>query len=298
MRLAFTKMHGIGNDYVFIDTLEQEITAPSGLARRLSDRHLGVGGDGLILVRPPVSADCDCRMEIYNADGSRAEMCGNGLRCVGRFVYERGMARREVLKVETDAGVKELRVLRSADGEGVKGVTVDMGRPGIRRLDLPLVDGGRPEEAAIDVPVELGGRPFRMTAVSMGNPHAVIRIDGEDGGSPAILRNLPITEWGPLMENHPWFPARTNTEFVTVDSPQELSLRVWERGSGETLACGTGACAAVVAGVLGGWCQRRAVVHLRGGDLEIEWRAEPDGGVVEMTGAAVEVFRGEIEIPD
>ena len=296
MRLAFSKMHGLGNDYIFIfvTTSDQEIPVTPELVRRLSDRHRGIGSDGLILVHPPRAPENDCRMEMYNADGSRSEMCGNGIRCVGRLLHERGIARRETLRVETDAGVRALRLHLSPEGD-LKNVAVDMGPPGLRRRDVPLVDGGAPEEPAIAIPVDLDGRSLLLTGVSMGNPHAVLRVDDPSSGPPVSLDDLPVETWGPRLERHSWFPRRTNVEFVRVRSPSELELRVWERGSGETLACGTGACAAVVAGVVGNWCERRVTVHLRGGELDVECRDEP-GGSVWMTGPAVEVFRGEVEL--
>jgi diaminopimelate epimerase len=297
MRLRFTKMHGIGNDYVYINCFDQEVERPAALALRLSDRHFGVGGDGLILIRPPLDAADHCRMEMYNADGSRAQMCGNGVRCVAKYVYDHGISRRDVLRVETDAGVKVLEVHRDTDGT-CRSVTVDMGKPGLRRRDLPMVDGGDPDATALNVGLQLLGRTFHGTAVSMGNPHFVVRLDSAANGTDRLppLSELPLSEWGPRFENHPWFPQRTNTEFISFRSRREMDFRVWERGSGETLACGTGACAAVVAGVLNDWCEREVCVHLRGGDLEVAWAPSGDGGSVSMTGEAAEVFSGEIEI--
>lgn len=295
MSLRFTKMHGIGNDYVYLDLFEERVSDPASLARRISDRHTGIGADGLILIAPPADPANDCRMEMYNADGSRAEMCGNGIRCVGRYVYERGIAQRDELRVETDDGVKELR-LRLSSGGAVDGVTVDMGKPRLRRREVPLADGADPEEPAVDLTVEAAGQRFRLTAVSMGNPHAVVFVDDarrDDPPRELRLETLPLETWGPALEHHAWFPERTNAEFVTARSRRELDLRVWERGSGETLACGTGACAAVVAGVLTGRSERRARVRLRGGDLEVEWLEEERGGSVLLTGPATEVFRGE-----
>ena len=285
--MRFTKMHGLGNDYVYINGFEERVAGAPAWAVKLSNRHFGVGSDGLILIQPPSSAAADCRMEMYNADGSRAQMCGNGIRCVAKYVHDHGLARKAEMLIETDAGIKKVRVETGKDGKVVQ-AEVDMGFPALARSAIPLRDGGDPRQPAIDVPMEVLGRSFRMTAVSMGNPHAVIRLD--TSGIVTSLGDLPLAEWGPHFERHPWFPERTNTELITLRSPGELDLRVWERGSSETLACGTGACAAVVAGVVNGWCEREVVVHLRGGDLRIRW---PEGGPVFMTGPAVEVFRGE-----
>jgi diaminopimelate epimerase len=286
--MRFIKMEGLGNDYVYVDCFEERIERPAEWARRVSDRHFGVGGDGLILIKPPSTREADCRMEMYNADGSRAQMCGNGIRCVAKYVYDHGIARKEVIRVETDAGPKSLRVETGSDGKAAR-IEVNMGPPILARGKVPFVDGGDPREPARNVPVEVMGREFQLTAVSMGNPHAVIRVDGR-ADLPA-LADLPLEDWGPHFERHVYFPERTNTEFIAVRGPRELDFRVWERGSGETLACGTGACAALVAGVLNGWCDHEAVVHLRGGDLQIRWE---EGGPVYMTGPAVEVFSGEI----
>jgi diaminopimelate epimerase len=286
--MRFTKMHGAGNDYVYVDAFRERVEDPAAWAIRVSDRHFGVGGDGLILIRPPATPGAHCRMEMYNADGSRGAMCGNGIRCVAKYAFDHGIARERTMRIDTDAGVKTVRIETGPDGKAAR-VEVDMGPPILARGDVPFVDGGDPREPAIEVPLSALGREWRVTAVSMGNPHAVIRADAHPGLPP--LAELPLAEWGPRFERHEAFPLRTNTEFVVVRGPRELDFRVWERGSGETLACGTGACAAVVAGVLGGWCERDAVVHLRGGDLAIRW---PEGGPVLMTGPAVEVFSGEI----
>lgn len=276
-RLRFTKMHGIGNDYVYVDCFREVVADPPALARRVSPRHTGVGADGLILICP--SRQADCRMEMYNADGSRGEMCGNGIRCVAKYVYERGIARREELRIETDAGIKSVRV-DSRNGR-VDSVTVDMGRPILEGPLIPVAAEGR----VIDHPLAVGGRLFNVTCVSMGNPHCVVFVQS--------IAGLPLHQLGPQFETHPFFPRRVNTEFVEVLGPAELRMRVWERGSGETLACGTGACAAAVAAALTGRAGRRSLVHLNGGDLTIEWR--DDDGVL-MTGPAEEVFTGEIEV--
>ncbi|MFI5398515.1 MAG: diaminopimelate epimerase [Candidatus Binatia bacterium] len=274
--MRFTKMHGIGNDYVYVDCFSQRPADPAGLARRVSPRRTGVGSDGLILICP--SAVADCRMEMYNADGSRGEMCGNGIRCVGKYVYEHGLARRESLRVETDAGVKRLRL--HTDGGCVTRVTVDMGEPILEGPKIPVAAEGR----VVNAPLQVGDDIYHITCVSMDNPHCVVFTPDVEA--------LALTQLGPRFEHHPFFPQRVNTEFISVLGRDSLRMRVWERGSGETAACGTGACAALVAAVLNGKTARRAIVHLNGGDLDIEWNTDNH---VLMTGAAEEVFTGEIE---
>jgi diaminopimelate epimerase len=276
--LPFTKMHGLGNDYVYVDGFAHAVRDAPGLARRVSPRHTGIGSDGLIVIYP--SDRADCRMEMYNADGSRGEMCGNGIRCVAKYAYERGLARANPMRVETDAGVKLLHL--DARNGIVASVTVDMGEPVLDGPRIPVAAEGR----VIDAPLEVGGTTYRVTCVSMGNPHCVVFLPE--------VEILDLRAVGPLFEHHPLFPARVNTEFIRVDGPASLTMRVWERGSGETAACGTGACAAVVAAALTGRAERKATVHLRGGDLAIEWRKADDH--VTMTGPAEEVFRGEIEV--
>ena len=276
--MRFTKMHGIGNDYVYVDCFDRDVEKPAELAVRVSDRRKGIGGDGLILIRP--SSTADCRMEMYNADGSRGKMCGNGIRCVGKYVYESGRARRTPLRIDSDAGVKVLE-LHLRDGL-VDSVTVDMGAPILDGPQIPVAA----ESRVVDAPLRVGDREWRTTCVSMGNPHCVVFLDD--------VRALDLERLGPPFEHHPFFPERVNTEFVKVDGPRELTMRVWERGSGETAACGTGACAVLVAAVLTGRSERRATIHLNGGDLDVEWR-ESDGHVF-MTGTAEEVFRGTIEV--
>jgi len=277
-QLDFVKMHGIGNDYVYVDCFDRDVVKPAELAVRVSDRRTGIGGDGLILICPSTTADC--RMEMYNADGSRGKMCGNGVRCVGKYVFESGRARKNPMRVDTDAGVKLLQ-LHLRDGV-VESATVDM--------DAPILDGPKipvaAESQVIDAPLRVGEKEWRVTCVSMGNPHCIVFMDD--------LERLEIERVGPTFEHHAFFPERVNTEFVRVEGPHELTMRVWERGSGETAACGTGACAVLVAAVLNRRASRRATVHLNGGDLEIEWR-ESDGHVM-MTGPAAEVFRGTIEV--
>ena len=277
-RLSFTKMHGIGNDYVYIDCFAHNVPDPSALARRVSPRRTGVGSDGLILIGP--SPVADCRMEMYNADGSRGEICGNGIRCVAKYVYDRGLIRRTPVRVETDAGVKLLH-LASRNGR-IHEVTVDMDEPILDGARIPVATAGQ----VIEQPLVIAGGTYKITAVSMGNPHCVVFV--------ADVEALDLENLGPEFEHHAFFPQRVNTEFVHVDDPETLIMRVWERGSGETAACGTGACAAVVAGVLTTRTNRRATVRLRGGDLRVEWREEDHH--VYMTGPAEEVFRGDIEV--
>jgi diaminopimelate epimerase len=273
--MRFMKMHGIGNDYVYVDCFQEIVRDPEQLAVRMSDRHFGVGGDGLILIMP--STQADARMRMFNADGSEAQMCGNGIRCVAKYVYESGISRKPELSVETLAGVLRLRLL-TVHGQ-VEKVQVNMGVPRLRRQDIPMLGEGA---RVLAEKLAAGDREFEVTCVSMGNPHCVIYIDD--------VGNFPVTHYGPLLEHHEQFPQRTNVEWVEWLNHREIRQRTWERGSGETLACGTGACAATVASILNGKTERAVTVHLRGGDLEIEWAADNH---VYMTGAAVEVFRGD-----
>jgi diaminopimelate epimerase len=274
--MRFVKMQGAGNDYIYVDCFQQNVPAnPPELARQVSDRHFGIGGDGLILIRP--SEVADARMQMFNADGSEAEMCGNGIRCVAKYVYDHGLCRRETLRIETGGGVLSLQVETS--GGLVDRVRVDMGEPILEAKKIPTTLRGNP---VVRAELEVAGRRLEVTCVSMGNPHAVTYVDE------------PTDEWvlgvGPRLETDPHFPNRTNAEFVRVISPEEVRMRVWERGSGETLACGTGACAVCVAGVLTERTGRKILAHLPGGDLELEWA---DDNHVYMTGPAVEVFTGE-----
>jgi len=279
MKIPFTKMHGAGNDYVYVNGFEVKIPDPAALARVVSPRRKGIGSDGLILVEP--SSVAAVRMEMYNADGSRGEMCGNGIRCVGKLAFERGITRENPLSVETDTGVKTLE-LEVVGGKVVR-VTVDMGLPILDPRQIPArFEGTR----AVDAPLRVDGETHRVTCVSMGNPHCVLFLPE--------ISTLSLETIGPRFESHECFPKRVNTEFVQCLGRGELRMRVWERGSGETAACGTGACAVAVAGVLTGRTDRRVLVHLLGGDLTIEWRERDDH--VTMQGDAVEVFRGEIEI--
>lgn len=283
MRIPFTKMHGCGNDYVYIDCLERELADPAGLARRLSDRHFGIGSDGIILILP--SEKADYRMRMFNADGSEAEMCGNGIRCFAKWLYDRGLLKGDEARVETAAGIRTLRVY--AEGGKARRVRVNMGIPRLSRSDIPMLgEEGQAvnEQLTIDVPGQ-GDLALRFTAVSMGNPHCVIYVDDTAA--------FPVALYGPLVERHPLFPRRTNVEFVQVISPSEARMRVWERGSGETLACGTGAAATCVAGVLNGKTDRRLLLHLLGGDLELEWASD---GPVYLIGPAEEVFEGTIDL--
>ena len=278
MKLPFTKMHGISNDYVYVNTFSTAVTDPPSLARRLSERRTGIGGDGLILICP--SSTAHARMEMYNADGSRGAMCGNGIRCVGKYVYDHGLARDNPLKIDTDSGLKVLFL--ELEDSSVTRVTVDMDEPILDGRQIPLATPGR----MIDQPLTVDGVSYQVTCVSMGNPHCVTFVEDVE---PLALETL-----GPKFEHHPLFPDRVNTEFIQVVSPTELNMRVWERGSGETWACGTGACAAAVAAMLTNRTERQVSVHLRGGDLDIEWRTAD--GHVYMTGAAEEVFEGTVEV--
>jgi diaminopimelate epimerase len=273
--MRFIKMHGIGNDYVYIDCFQQTVREPEKLAIQMSDRHFGVGGDGLILIMP--SDQADARMRMFNADGSEAQMCGNGIRCLAKYVYDSGISRKSKLTVETLAGVLQLELL-AANGT-VQKVKVNMGMPRLRRQDIPMLGEG---EQVLGETLTAGDREFTVTCVSMGNPHCVIYVDE--------VAQFPVTQYGPLLEHHPQFPQRTNVEWIEWLNRKEIRQRTWERGSGETLACGTGACAAAVASVLNRKTDRRVTVHLLGGDLEIEWA---DDNHVYMTGPAVEVFRGD-----
>ena len=274
--MRFTKMHGAGNDYVYVNCFQERLPRDlARLARDVSDRHRGIGGDGLILIRP--SERADARMQMFNADGSEAEMCGNGIRCVAKYVYDHGIARKRELTIETGAGLLTLQL--DVDGEAVSQVTVNMGPPILAHNDIPTTLEGDPP---IGVPLQVGERSLEVTCVSMGNPHCITFVD-------EVSDDL-VLGVGPQVERHPAFPRRVNAEFVRVDSPEEITMRVWERGSGETQACGTGACAVAVAGVLNDLTRRRVLAHLPGGDLTLEWSNQGD---VFMTGPAVEVFSGE-----
>ena len=257
--MKITKMQGLGNDYVYIYCRDGMIPDPAGLARRISDRHFGVGSDGLVLILPDEEADF--RMQMFNADGSEAEMCGNAARCVGKYIHDRGLSDKEEIRLMTGAGIKTL--LLTVKGGRTERVRVDMGEPILDAKEIPVdLPGGR----VIDQPVEAGGTSFRMTCVSMGNPHAVIYVNDAD--------RFDVHGYGARLEVHPLFPKKTNVEFVTVRDREHLRMRVWERGSGETMACGTGACATLVASVLNGLCERKAILELNGGPLTVEWDRE------------------------
>lgn len=275
--MKFTKMQGLGNDYVYVNCLKEKISDPSGLAKVISDRHFGVGSDGLIMINPSQTADFE--MEMYNADGSRGEMCGNGIRCVAKYVYDYGLTDKTSISVETLGGIKYLDL--TVENGKVKLVKVDMGKPELLPEKIPVKAEGT---CVVDAPVTAGGREYRMTCVSMGNPHAVVFTDRD-------VRDLPLEKIGPDFENHERFPKRVNTEFVRVLDRKTAEMRVWERGSGETLACGTGACAVAVACVLNGLTEEEVTVKLPGGDLLIRWDREEDR--VYMTGPAEVVFDGE-----
>ena len=280
MRVTFTKYHGCENDYLFVDCTKQPLASAPAVSRALSHRRTGVGSDGVICIYPPSrSGLADFRMEMYNADGSRAQMCGNGIRGFGKFVADHGLTSSDTIRVETDAGVKTLDLLRR--NGMIDRVTVDMGAPILEGRDIPVAADGR----VLDRELEVAGRAWTVSCVSMGNPHCVTFDADPDG--------LDLEKIGPAFERHPFFPERVNTEFARVDSPSRLTMRVWERGSGETMACGTGACAVVVAAALTGRAERKAVVRLRGGDLEIDYR--PDGTVL-MTGPTVEVFTAAVDL--
>ncbi len=275
--MLFTKMHGAGNDYIFVNCLEASLQEPQKAARSLSDRHFGVGGDGLVLILP--SRQADVKMAMYNADGSEGAMCGNAIRCVGKYLYENGIVTKEQVAVETASGIKNL-ALSVLDGK-VKDVTVNMGIPEFYPPKIPMIFDG---ERCINYPITIDGTLYYATALSMGNPHLVLFTDD--------LERLALERIGPLCEWNALFPARVNTEFVSVCTEDTIKLRVWERGSGETLACGTGACAAAVASCVSGKCGRSVRALLRGGELGIRWTEET--GEVFLTGEAQHVFDGVI----
>jgi diaminopimelate epimerase len=276
--MRFTKMHGIGNDYVYVNCFDLPFPKdPAELARRMADRHFGIGGDGLILICPSDNG-ADARMRMYNADGSEAEMCGNGLRCVAKYVYDHGIKRADTLRIQTGRGVLTVD-LELKNGQ-VERARVNMGQPILEGPQIPTKLVGNPP---LDVPLTIQGHTLQVTCISMGNPHCVTYVER---ATDDLVLGL-----GPKIEHAPQFPARVNVEFIEIISPREIRQRTWERGSGETLACGTGASAVCVAGVLTGRTERRIINHLRGGDLELEWR-ESDGCVYK-TGPATEVFTGD-----
>lgn len=287
--MKFTKMQGLGNDYVYVDCTREELASPADVARAVSDRHFGIGSDGLILIKP--SKVADFYMEMYNADGSRSAMCGNGIRCVGKYVYDFGLTDKLDVSIETAAGIKYLS-LRLLDGK-VSEVRVNMGAPELSPEKIPTTLEGTREvtlngaddkvRAVLGAGLKVLDKDYEVSCVSMGNPHVITYVEDE--------KAIDIEKIGPAFENHPAFPERTNTEFIRVADRKNLYMRVWERGTGETLACGTGACACAVATMLNGLCDRAVTVHLLGGDLQIEWDAKEN--VVYMTGPAVTVFTGD-----
>jgi len=280
--MRFTKMHGAGNDYVYVDCFAQEMPDdPAELARQVSDRHFGIGADGLILICP--SEVADARMVMFNADGSQAEMCGNGVRCVAKYVHDHGIRAEKSLKIETGAGVLTLDL--EVTGGRARRIRVDMGQPILEAAKIPTTLPGNPlfeGSPVVDVDLSVGGRELQVACVSMGNPHCITFVDE--------LTDDWVLGVGPRIETDRHFPNRVNAEFVEVISPAEVRMRVWERGSGETLACGTGACAVCVAGVLAERTARKILAHLPGGDLELHWA---DDNHVHMTGPAKEVFSGD-----
>ncbi len=278
--MRFTKMHGCANDYVYVNCFDTTIAGAPALSRRISDRHTGIGSDGLILIKP--SDRADCFMDMYNSDGSSAEMCGNGIRCVGKYVYDRGIVKSPIVTVETLAGVKTLRL--HIEGGVCVGATVDMGAPILTPADIPTTLGDG--KLALDCPLEVDGKTFRVTCVSMGNPHAVVVVDDPD--------SFPVHEVGAAIEVHPAFPKKTNVAFLARTAPNTFRIRTWERGAGETMACGTNNCGALVAATLLGLCDGKGKMHTNGGVLNVEW--DRQNARVLMTGPAVEVFSGEFEI--
>lgn len=279
--MKFTKMQGIGNDYVYVDCFQETVNNPSAVAKFVSDRHFGIGSDGLILVKPSDVADCE--MDMYNLDGSQGAICGNGIRCVAKFAYDKGIVHKKNISVATKSGIKYLEL--TVKNNKVSSVKVNMGSPILNAKTIPVVSE---KEQVINEPLIVNEKTYHITAVSMGNPHAIVYMDD--------VENLDIAEIGPAFENHINFPDRINTEFVKVIDRHTLQMRVWERGSGETLACGTGACAVAVASTLNGLVDEDVpvTVKLLGGDLEILWNRQEN--LVYMTGPATTVFEGEIDL--
>ena len=277
--MKFTKMHGIGNDYVYVNCFQETVDNPGEVARKVSDRHFGIGSDGLILIKP--SDVADGQMDMYNADGSQGAMCGNGIRCVAKYMYDYGITDKTSISVETKSGIKYLD-LTVKDGK-VDTVKVNMGSPILKAAEIPVVSE---KEQVISEPVNVDGKEWKITCVSMGNPHAITYVDD--------VKSLDLEKIGPKFENHEIFPDRVNTEFVRVIDRKTVEMRVWERGAGETLACGTGACAVVVSSVLNELTEEEVTVKLLGGDLKIRWDREEN--LVYMTGSATTVFDGEIQV--
>jgi len=281
--MKFTKMHGCGNDYIYVNGFEEQVPAENKerIVMALSDRHFGIGGDGVIFINPSNMADFE--MEMYNADGSRAEMCGNGIRSVAKYVYDRGMTSGDVFTVVSCGKVKYMEIMEKDEQGKAALIRVNMGEPELVANNIPVVSDN---ELVIDEEILVNGQEYHMTCVSMGNPHAVVFMDD--------VKNMDIEAIGPYFENHERFPKRVNTEFVKIIDDDNVEMRVWERGSGETLACGTGCCATVIACVLNGLTNNKVTVHVLGGELLIEWNREEN--TVYMTGPATTVFEGEVEI--
>lgn len=278
--MKFTKMHGAGNDYVYVDCFTQDIADPAETAIKISNRNFGIGSDGLILIMP--SDKADVRMRMFNSDGSESEMCGNGIRCVAKYAFDHGIVKKSEITAETGAGVLTLQLFPGQSGE-IEKVRVNMGVPRLTRGEIPMTGDGT--SRVVNEPLNILHTTFHITCVSMGNPHCVIFVDD--------VEKFQVEKYGPLIENHEMFPRRTNVEFVQIISRTEVRQRTWERGAGETLACGTGASAVCIAGALNGLTDRKILNHLSGGDLELEWSED---GYLYMTGPAVEVFSGEIEL--
>lgn len=278
--MRFTKMHGIGNDYIYVNCFEEKVEDPEKISIYVSDRHKGIGSDGLVLIMP--SDKADFRMRIFNADGSEAMMCGNATRCIGKYVYDKGLTGKTEITLETNSGIKHIKLF--PENGKVEYVEVDMGKAILVPEDIPV---NSDKERFISEPVEVDGREYKITCVSMGNPHAIVYLDG--------INDLDLEKIGPSFENHTLFPDRINTEFIEVMDSKNLNMRVWERGSGETFACGTGACASVVASVLNGFCKNdeEVTVHLRGGDLRITYCND---GTVIMKGPAALICDGDIDV--
>lgn len=278
--MKFTKMHGIGNDYIYVNCFEEKVDNPEKVSIYVSNRRKGIGSDGLVMIMP--SDKADFRMRIFNADGSEAMMCGNATRCIGKYVYDKGLTDKTEITLETNSGIKYLTLF--PENGKVEFVEVDMGKAILTPKDIPV---NSDKERFISEPVEVDGKEYKITCVSMGNPHAIVYMDD--------INNLELEKIGPSFENHKLFPDRINTEFIEVIDSQTLKMRVWERGSGETFACGTGACASVVASVLNGYCNHdeEVTVHLRGGDLKITWNSD---GTVIMKGPAALICDGDVDV--
>lgn len=278
--MKFTKMHGAGNDYVYVDCFKETVDNPAETAIKVSNRNFGIGSDGLILIMPTDKADV--RMRMFNSDGSESEMCGNGIRCVAKYAYDHGIVTKTEITAETGAGILTLQLFPNAENK-VERVRVNMGPPRLSREEIPM--NGMPVAQVVAEELTVLDKTFEITCVSMGNPHCIIYVNDVD--------NFPVATYGPLIENHQLFPRRTNVEFIQIISRTEVKQRTWERGAGETLACGTGASAVCVAGVLNNLTDRKILNHLAGGDLELEW---VENGPVFMTGPATEVFSGDISL--